>query len=141
MADVEDARKAWLSRVLGFTLAPRPTKSRLATWNDARRVVDDQITKLQQHLRSYDDEDLRFVAEFGLLGVFDGVNVKLMAALFDDGAPRSRERTIAAVAAYEAALNPNKLVDLLEANPFSIDVSIRATLGGALTAIRESWPG
>jgi hypothetical protein len=73
-----DDKRAWVSRVLGVRLsrlatgAPVPAVNAIdvrVAWNDAKRAVDARLQELAHELRSYGDEQLDQVAEFGLFGL------------------------------------------------------------------------
>lgn len=115
-----------------------PTLDALAVWRDAKEACDVGISALQQKILSYDDPDLRRIAEFGLNGVTEGVQTALMAALFaynsTSGADRIKAATVVAARAAEARklLEGDAIIALVEDNPFGLKVDIRGTLGPAL---------
>jgi hypothetical protein len=115
-----------------------PTLDALAVWRDAKEACDVGISALQQKILSFDDPDLRRIAEFGLNGVTDGVQTGLMAALFTynstSGADRIKAAATVAARAADArkVLEGDQIIALVEDNPFGVKVDIRGTLGAAL---------
>jgi hypothetical protein len=115
----------------------------LDTWNSAREEVDRGIEKLQSAIRGMGDPDLDRIAEYGLNGVTEGVQSKLMAALFDFQRAAGPARPAAAQTLRKRAQEARSLIEsdeviaLCDDNPFGIPVTIRATLGAALTEIER----
>lgn len=115
-----------------------PTLDALALWRDAKEACDVGISALQQKIMSFDDPDLRRIAEFGLNGVTEGVQTGLMAALFTynstSGADRIKAAAVVAARAAEARklLEGDQVIALVEDNPFGVKVDIRGTLGATL---------
>lgn len=62
--------------------APKP-KSPLEYWNSGKATADEAISALQKSLKEIGDPDLDKIAEFGLHGLMDGHQVKLITALID----------------------------------------------------------
>jgi hypothetical protein len=161
---LEDERREWVARVLGFAIprgtgAPaeivvRPGAARApppiayvsvqgrALWQDARDVVNDQVSALQGYLRTLDDPDLRQIADHGLGALTKRLGTELVVALIEvdaaPGAAPARERAVSAVTGYRQFLQQDPLVRLLEENPFGVPVTIRATLGRALDQIERA---
>ena len=115
-----------------------PTLDALALWRDAKEACDQGISALQQKILSYDDPDLRRIAEFGLNGVTDGVQTGLMAALFTYNSTSGEDRIKAATVVAARAAEARKLIEgdaviaLCEDNPFGVKVDIRGTLAPVL---------
>jgi hypothetical protein len=112
-----------------------PREPLLPIWVKAKDAVDAEISKLQDKLRAADDEDLNAVVEFGLHGATTGQAVKLMAALREadaQGSPTSMRKVVAAAAAFRDFLGGAPIVNLIENNPFGVNVPLRKTLGAAL---------
>ncbi len=125
------------------TPAPRAQPLR-PVWQAAKESVDGKLEALSRELRSLEDADADQVAEFGLFGLTGGrETVGLMAALaeYDGAAPDGRAAATAglrkAVASYRQVLDTNPMVELLDDNPFGVDVALQATLGGALRQIES----
>ena len=142
---MDDAKTAWVERVLGVRLAEAtaaagPGGDPLGIWRDAKDAVDGRLEALAAKLRGFDDPDLEQIADFGLYRVGTGEGVALTKALFDysRAAPATREaaggRVRASAANYRAALN-TRLVHLIDHNPVGVDVAIQKTIGGALDRI------
>jgi hypothetical protein len=115
----------------------------LAIWRGAKEGCDKGIAALQQALRGHDDADLARIAEMGLNGVTDSVQVGLMTALFTFQSAAGEARTKAAqvlvqrAAECRSAIDNNPVIALCENNPFGIAVSIRAPLGAALSELED----
>jgi hypothetical protein len=113
----------------------------LTTFRDAKDEVDDGLNRLRAALLDAGDDDLARIAEYGLYGMTDGGGVGLMKALLDlrSTRPDTRDPFLKAArdaaAAYKAALIEDPAVDLVDSNPFGIEVGIRAKLGAALDTI------
>jgi hypothetical protein len=154
MARLRDA----LDRAAGAATATTPTPASgpaatpkatpatdfLAVFRDAKDEVDAGLDKLAHALRQTGDVDMIRIADFGLNGLTDGQGVGLMKALFDlrAASPDRREAFAKAArdaaAAYKAAVFADKVVDLVDANPFGIEVGIRSKLGPALDTIAKA---
>ena len=110
----------------------------LEIWRDAKDICDKDISALQSALRQHDDPDLTRIADLGLYGLTDGVQVRLMAAMIDFGETSGEARVKAAKTLAQRAAECRKLIEndpviaLAEGNPFGIAVAIRAPLGAAL---------
>jgi hypothetical protein len=115
----------------------------LAVWRTAQERVGVQITNLQQALRKTGDPDFVRIADLGLNGVTDGLQVGLQAALIDlsranaQTRPQAVARVSALLGKYEAELQSNAIIRLCDTNVFGVKVAIRATLGAALTQIKK----
>lgn len=151
---------AWVLRVLGFALpsvgtnpaAPPTSRSGdrmsanelLVMFRDAKGEVDAGLNKLQGELRDTGDEDLVRIADFGTFGMTNGQGVGLLKALFDlrGATPASQEALSKAArnaaTAYKAAVFSHAMVDLVDANPFGVDVGIKARLGPTLDTIARA---
>jgi len=153
---------AWVFRVLGVWTstdtagsgaAPQapatpgkklPPGELLALFRDAKDEVDIGLNKLQAALRATEDEDLIRIADYGMYGMTNGEGVGLMKALFElRGATPDRQEAAskaarAAASAYKAAVFKHVLVDLVDRNPFGVEVGIKAKLGPALDTIANA---
>jgi hypothetical protein len=111
------------------------------TWQIASDTVDRQITNLQDALRKTGDDTLEEIAEFGLNGLTGDHKVKLQAAMMQlgkgDGNTQAKlaAATLALVRSFRAHLDSDERVLVCDENPFGVQVSLRATLGGALAQI------
>jgi hypothetical protein len=113
-------------------------------WNNAMEVVDAQLEKLMQKLREEDDPDLGEIAEFGMNAVTNNHRVPLVVALMEVG-PGTPEtlakaglKALAAVRAFRQHIDSDERVAACESNPFGVPVSIRATLGPALSGLEAA---
>lgn len=129
-ADLEAARSAW-------------SEAR-AAYQDATEEVDRQISALQNALRASDDEELEDIAETGLNGITGNFRVPMMAAVADlDRAAGEAFRAAAAKAlsnikAFHDYIEADERVEAVDENPFGVRVSIRGTLGGALSEMQRA---
>jgi hypothetical protein len=145
MAMEDDASKReWIRRVLGVsvstpTATPGPRAKLLPIWIDAKEEVDAGIAKLQNALRATGDQDLEQIAKFGLYGATEGESVQLMVALreADSGQADALKKVVAAVHDYQAFLDGAVIVDLIEDNPFGVEVPLRKRLGAALSELEQ----
>jgi len=145
------ARNDWIRRVLGVDVKTGAAVSSrigdgaavrgklLPIWMDAKEEVDAGISRLQQALREFDDEDLNQIAEFGLFGATEGETVQLMVSLreADSGTEGALRKVRNAVADYRDFLDGAPIVDLIEDNPFGVAVPLRKVLGVALDQIER----
>jgi hypothetical protein len=146
------AQDEWISRVLG--VARRATGAQqagspdpLSVWRDAKEEVDGRLSALARELRTYGDVDFDQIANRGLYGLTGGgQNVALMAALtsYNGAAGEKRQAAAAAVrkavGAYQSFLQASSLVDVLDENPFDVEIGLFSTLNGALRQISASLP-
>lgn len=142
MSDTD--KSGWVLRVLGVDVSrvrsAGPKEKLLPIWIDAKEKADVGITRLQDALRSRDDDDLGSIAEFGLYGATTGQAVGLMAALRDadaSGKPEAYSRVKKAVDDYLDFMEGAPIFDLIEDNPFGVQVPIRATLRPALQRLSQ----
>jgi hypothetical protein len=162
MADAA-AQRAWVKSILGVdvggaetgpggTAAPHlPGPEASKAWREARQAWDDaiddvnkQIANLQTALKKTDDSQLHEIAEFGLNGVTGNQRTKLMAVIMElgDGSPerlaKHGGRALERIEALRAHLDSSGQVAVCDRNPFGVQVSIRATLGGALDRMERA---
>ncbi len=144
---------AWVQRVLGIGVAseapgPRAMKTRpaelLTLFQDSKDEVDVGLSRLQAEMRDTDDVDLIRIADYGMFGMTDGEGVGLMKALFElrAAAPDKQPAALAAASkaaiAYKTKVFAHKLIDLVDGNPFGVQVGIKAKLGAALDTIANA---
>ena len=138
MADT--VKNGWVVRVLGVALAEGGVdlKQAAEAWRAASEAVDGQIAALQAALRQDGDEDLAEIAEFGLNAITANHKVRLMAAMreVDGGAPG--DNLIKLIDAFAAHIATDERVEACDENPLGVAMSIRATLGPALAAMRAA---
>jgi hypothetical protein len=114
-------------------------------WIDATDTVDAQISKLQSRLLAEDDKTLKGIAEFGLNAVTKNLKVPLIAAIRNvDGAtnPEGRAKEVVAakktVVEFQKHIETDEAVLVIDQNPFEVPVTIRQSMGGALTQLAQA---
>lgn len=134
----------WVTRVLGARLNKTPGVvpnggDPMALWRDAKDAVDTRLNALAAKLRSFEDEDFDQIADKGLFGLTGGgQTVALTKALMTyNGATGPGKAKAAAdlrksLDGYRAFLDGSELVELIDANPFGVQVMMFATLDHAL---------
>ncbi len=111
-------------------------------WNASKESTDKAIGALQGKLKGLGHPALNRIAEFGLNGITDGNQVGMMKALAEFNASTGEARQTAArnleqqAAAYQSFLNSNVMIELVEGNPFGIEVDIKGPMGAALAKIK-----
>jgi hypothetical protein len=118
--------------------APRGWPAARAAWQEASDAVDAQIGALQAKLAASGDERLEEIAEMGLNGVTGGHKVKLMAAMRDIDGGGAPDRLLAEIDSFAAHIGSDLKVMACDENPLGVPVTIRATLGSALAAMRSA---
>lgn len=142
IAGAAQALKA-LSTAISEVKKPAQTGDPLKIWRDAKESIDGNLSKLQTALKGIDHPVLARIAELGLNGATEGNQTAMMKALLElNNAPANgRENAVAElskqVASYQIFLDSDPVIDLVENNPFGIDVPIQAQLGSALKKIAE----
>jgi hypothetical protein len=143
MAEIA-AKLDWMRRVLGVDPSGPTVEAvaPIAIWIAAKDEIDHRLSALARTLRQFGDERCNRVAEFGLYAVTeDGETVGLTRALldFDRGAPERRtaaaEALRSAVDRYRSSLAANPIAQLLDDNPFGVEIGLIGTLDGALRQI------
>ncbi len=116
-------------------------------WGTARDKADEQIEALKQRLSGMPDPELQRLATFSLSGTTSKRSWTLLAALSEvDGVPADRQPAARAkarsvIGEFRAYLQADPLIQLLDDNPLKELVTIRATLGAALTEIDQTIAG
>lgn len=142
----DDAKAAWIKTVLGIEVGAASStvsfgtawKRVTARWRAASDEVDGQIGKLQGTLRATTDPDLKRIADAGLNGITGNHKVPVLAALQEINAAgpetlrAAAARARPAVDAFISHLTSDPRVEACDRNPFSVTVTIRATLVPAL---------
>jgi len=139
-----DAKRAWIESVLGYRFpdsprrpAPLSIQQALADFDAAQAEVDRQIGQLQLKLQNSPDAELRRIGQFGMNALTGNTRVKLQAAILElraslpQGSPKlagNAGRLAGQMADY---LVHDVKVRACDRNPFKVQVSIAATLGGA----------
>ena len=138
----EASKRNWLTGFLGIDIADEEAGSDvslLAIWLAAKETVDIGLGRLQAVLREFGDPELDQIAELGLNAVTDKSSVGLMVALREADAAgtdlAARARLAKAIQSYRSFLKENTIVQLIDANPFGVSLSLKATLGGALDSL------
>jgi hypothetical protein len=114
------------------------------TWLQAKETVDKQLTALQKSLKSTGDKVFSRLAEFGIGGVSKRLQTGLLVSLMNleqakgDARQKSMDQALKAIADFQKLLTGDKSIALIEANPFGVQISLRQTLGGALTEMQRS---
>ena len=108
------------------------------TWQSASDTVDDQIAALQKALRDSGDEDYQEIAEYGLNAITGNYKVRLMAAMREVDGGGARDKLAKLVDDFSQHIATDERVMAVDENPLEIAVSVRATLGPALQAMRAA---
>lgn len=116
-----------------------------AAWRAAVDTVNGQIAALQSALKKIDDVELHEIAEFGLAGVTGNFKVPMMAAIVEIDQARGGASLKKAAAkaggiakAFNAYLASEETVAVTDANEFGVPVTLRASLGKALSGIEAA---
>lgn len=153
----DPVKVAWIERVLGLSMGKgeaatggaqaSSAAAMLPIWLDAKEEIDAALSKLQGLMRGVPHPLLARVADQGLSALTGRLRVGLQVALteYDRAAPADRpkraETVESAVSAFRTFLETDKVIPLLERNPFSVPMPIRAKLGGALDTIAAGLRG
>lgn len=155
-----DQQNDWVTRVLGFSITDQtasaqagrrasapgrmPARELLALFRDAKDEVDEALNKLADAMRATGDVDFVRIADYGMYGMTNGQGVGLMKALLElqSATPDTQESLSKAArdaaSRYKAVVFSHKLADLVDANPFSVPVGLKAKLGPALDTIASA---
>jgi hypothetical protein len=145
MANAE--KDSWVTHVLGVNLAQigTPAEARsfpaaVRAWRAASDEVDAQISALQTALRATDDDELHEIGEYGLNAMTAGFKVPLLAALLgaENGAASDRAKLAEIIPKFRRHIDSDERIEACDENPFSVTVSIRATLIPALDQLQRS---
>lgn len=131
---------------LSKTMAPPPIKHAsvdgYAIWADAREAIATRFGALADALTDTNDANMRQIAIAGLPALTKRLGTRLESALIAvDAAASSADVAKSRAAArkvlddYRNLLKQDGLIALLEDNPLSVPLEIRATLGSALDRI------
>jgi hypothetical protein len=123
---------------------PAPSASpQLAVWQQAKDLVDAQLRKLQDVLRKTGLRPLAETAdEMGT--VLARFRTSLVTALMElDGAAgdrreKARTKALQVISIYQQTLAKDRHILAADTNPFGVPVTIRDTLGKALTALERN---
>jgi hypothetical protein len=137
----------WVQRVLDVDVRTHDSSANQSgsvrsIWTQAKDAIDTRLEVLGQTLRKYNDEQLNRIAEYGLFGLTEGgTTVGLISAMLEyDSATGARRETAAAVLrkaiqGYRGAMQGNRVMQLVDNNPFGVKVGLVATLDSALRQI------
>jgi hypothetical protein len=145
-----EAQNVWLRRVLGWDAAASAPPEASAgnpqqVWRAAKDLVDIRLNRLARIMRGIGDDGLDVIAELGLFAVTGGTQtVALTRALLEygrsppDGRANAASAVRKAAAEYQAIIASSPIAELIDSNPFGVDVAMVATLSGALERIQRS---
>jgi hypothetical protein len=148
-------REAWVRRVLGVDVtggsaAASRIEPVLPIWRDAKDWVDGQIERLRGAMRDTGVPAIARVADAGLNGITGRLQVGMIKELMEfDGAARAgdAQKTVGSAARlrgtigeWRGFLGKDRVVGLLDANPWGVDVGLRQKLGEALDDIERALP-
>lgn len=139
-----DAKRTWIESVLGYRFSDSPHRPAppsilraLADFDAAQAQVDGQIGQLQVKLQNSPDAELRCIGQFGMNALTGNTRVKLQAALLElrTSLPQGNPKVIGNAARLAGQMADYLVHDIkvraCDRNPFKVQVSIAATLGGA----------
>lgn len=138
------AQTAWVARVLGYTVpaqvARAPTKL-TPVWNQAREGVDRAVNTLCAAVREVEHPLTQTLVDRGLSGFTGRLTVPLTAALLSaDADPAAAAALRPRLRDMRAFLSADRVIGLIEDNPFGVAVAIRAPLMAALDEIEAALP-
>lgn len=116
----------------------------LPIWAAAKEKVGAQIAALQSSLRATKDPLLLAIADTGLHGLTQRLQVGLQVAAMEfdaaaaDGRAKLRPRLQGAIGELRSFVQSHPALPLLEKNPFGVQVTIRDSLSAALDAIEQA---
>jgi hypothetical protein len=116
----------------------------LTLFRDAKDEVDAGLERLRGALLATGDDEMARIAEHGVYGMTNGGGVDLMKVLFDlygtpkDEAGPKLDAARQAAAAYKAAVFADGTIDLVDNNPFGVEVGFRAKLTPVLDMIANA---
>jgi hypothetical protein len=116
------------------------------TWRAASENVDRQLTELAKVCRADEDEDLKIIAERGIMDVTGNFKAKLMTLCHQvaTGAKGPALKQLAAKGAPYALgllthIKSSRRVAVCDDNPFGVNVTIVKTLGPALVELGQAF--
>ena len=95
-------------------------------------------------MKSTGDKVFSRLAEFGIGGVSKRLQTGLLVSLINleqakgDARQKSMDQALKAIADFQKLLTGDKSIQLIEANPFGVQIGLRSTLGAALTEMQRS---
>jgi hypothetical protein len=140
-----EAQANWVQRVLDVAVSAAmpavPPRAALAIWGDAKDQVDQQLNTLYDVLKQTGIPVLTEVAG-QIESVLENYRVGLISTLMEydraGGAAKEKARAAAlsAVNQHQTTLANDAHVTAADTNPFGVAVTVRTTLGAALTALQ-----
>lgn len=140
--DVRPPNGAASGQPEGVQSSGEPPPAVFTIWRDAREEVMERLSRLQDALRKNDDRRLHAVADKGLNGITNRLQVGLHVALMEYDRTTGDNRTRLGAAASKAAedfekfLASDALVSLIDHNPFKVPVGLQTDLVDALRRVR-----
>ncbi|MEX0339537.1 MAG: hypothetical protein AB3N11_10905 [Arenibacterium sp.] len=113
----------------------------MVIWRSGKKSADGGIGALQNAMRDKDIPALELIAKFGLNGLSERNQTKLMKALFefnmsDDAGKKKAAKNLSDVAAdYQNFIENDPVIALCENNPFGVTVNLKGPLISALSEI------
>jgi hypothetical protein len=138
------AKDEWVLRVLGVEVRSAAAKRRaLVTpiWNEAKDAVDRALDALCTAVKDFDDPLTEQLVHAGLPSVTGRLVTPLMAALLSYDKNPSEDEARAVLPRLEsmrAFLATDRVVALIEDNPFGVAAGVKEPLLGALARIEAS---
>jgi hypothetical protein len=138
------AQVDWVARVLGYVV-PAPTVRGPAkltpVWNEAKEGVDRALNTLCTAVREVEHPLAQILVDRGLSGFTGRLTAPLTAALLSaDTDPASASTLRPRLHDMRTFLSSNRVIGLIEDNPFGVTVAIRAPLIAALDEIEAALP-
>ena len=120
---------------------PQNWEQAKVAWLDAVDKVNAQLNSLRAELLNQEDSELKQIAEYGLNAVTDNHRVPLQASIInvDKAVGQAKAKFIVKtrefVEEFRDHIDTDEQVEACDENPFGVAVTIRNSLGGALTAL------
>lgn len=139
-----EAKRDWVLRVLGVALPDAARRPALApVWNEAKEQMDASLTALCNAVREVEHPLTERLVDSGLSGFTGRVMAPLTAALlsYDAAATGAAgQAVLSRLQEVRAFLAGDRVIGLIEDNPFGVPVAVRAPLLGALARIEKALP-
>ena len=139
-----DAKDEWVLRVTGVEVRPAAAKPRARVtpiWNEAKDAVDRALNALRTAVKDFDDPRTEQLVNDGLPSVTGRLVTPLMAALlsYDNNPSEDQARAVLPrLESMRAFLAADRVVALIEDNPFGVAAGVKEPLLGALARIEAS---
>ncbi|WP_143226508.1 hypothetical protein [Actibacterium pelagium] len=126
---------------------PKPSGREIAAqvrdvWDDAYRVVGNNLDGLRKALGAFDDPNCQELADKGLISFTGGLQVKLNKSFLElqSASPEKIDKACAQAEdtfrAFQSMLDSNEAVKLIDDNDFGVPIGLKSTLGDALNEMR-----